>query len=400
MKFIRDIISEKRSAKPDSTPFPLPDGDDDSFQELAIPDQFDAPDADVGRAFAQPEQLPEPLIATSETNIFAPEVSPMVEDQHFDSVLNAWVNADESDGIDDGYDPNPVSVESEPMQAAPVTVEHPAPQGTLYLDSGSLRALKGGSPFDKLKNLESGRNDAISWKTTDAPVREPSEEKRLRHAMTAYDRAEAEPTPPTFSIVPSAPPTHVAEPANQRPLSEMPFVSVQQPARPEEILTDAGLQVPPPAAGRGSNRSGRVKTRLLGFNPESMGMASPFEKESSRADDGFPVAWLVVVAGPGRGASFALHDGVSRVGRGEDQSVCLNFGDNSISRENHISIAYDSEQNSFFVGQSGRSNIVRLNNKPLLSTEQVRNGDQIRVGETTLRLVAVCGENFSWAANA
>jgi FHA domain len=184
--------------------------------------------------------------------------------------------------------------------------------------------------------------------------------------------------------------------AHQPDLSEMPFVSVQPKGRADDVVSDAGLQVPPPAAGRGSSRSGRVKTRLLGFNPESLGLANPFEKAESRTSDAFPVAWLVVVDGPGRGASYALHDGVSRIGRGDDQTVCLNFGDNSISRENHLSIAYDAEQNAFYIGQSGRSNIVRLNNKPLLSTEQVRNGDQIRVGETTLRLAALCSEDFSW----
>jgi hypothetical protein len=183
-------------------------------------------------------------------------------------------------------------------------------------------------------------------------------------------------------------------------LDQMPFVSVQSPTRKADALPEAGFEVPPPSAGRGLNRSGRVKTRLLGFTADSLGMASPFEKADSRANDPFPAGWLVVVSGPGRGASFALHDGVSRVGRGEDQTVCLNFGDTSISRENHISIAFDAEQSAFFVGQSGRSNIVRLNNTPLLSTEQIRSGDQIRVGETTLRLVALCGETFSWTTHA
>jgi hypothetical protein len=176
-------------------------------------------------------------------------------------------------------------------------------------------------------------------------------------------------------------------------LNEMPYVSVDPtPAAPE-----ANFEAPPPAAGRGAARSGRVKTRLLGFNPDDLGISNPMERPEARARDLFPVGWLVVVAGPGRGNAFPLHDGVSRVGRADDQTISLNFGDNSISRENHISIAFDSEQSAFYVGQSGRTNIVRLNNKPLLSTEQIRSGDQIRVGETTLRLVALCGEDFTWA---
>ena len=182
----------------------------------------------------------------------------------------------------------------------------------------------------------------------------------------------------------------------------MPFVSVVKPgADPDEGGTaPGGIQVPPPAAGRGSAGSGRVKTRLLGFNPASLGVSDPFEKAASRQNRDFPVAWLVVVSGPGRGASFAIHDGVARIGRAADQSVPLTFGDTAISRENHASIAYDPDENAFYIGQSGKANIVRLNNKPLLSTEQLHSGDQIRVGETTLRLVALCNEDFRWNEGA
>ena len=104
----------------------------------------------------------------------------------------------------------------------------------------------------------------------------------------------------------------------------------------------------------------------------------------------------MVVSEMGRGASFSLQDGVTRVGRGTDQTVCLNFGDNSISRDNHVSIAFDSEQNKFFIGHSGKTNMVRVNNVPLLSTEELKNKDLIRLGETTLRFIAFCADDFSW----
>ena len=229
------------------------------------------------------------------------------------------------------------------------------------------------------------------------PMAETADDPRLGFARPVDERTLAGiKAPLVLNGAAALRPIH--EPTNQRSLKDMPFVSAAPVQQQDEIWTDGGLQMPPPGAGRGASRSGRVKTRLLGFNPDSM--ANPLEHAESKANDIFPVGWLVVVAGPGLGTSFSLHEGVSRVGRGEDQTVCLNFGDNSISRENHISIAFDAEQNAFYVGQSGRSNIVRLNNKPLLSTEQVRSGDQIRVGETTLRLVALCGDDFSWSAKS
>ena len=74
----------------------------------------------------------------------------------------------------------------------------------------------------------------------------------------------------------------------------------------------------------------------------------------------------------------------------------LDFGDNSISRENHAAIAFDAEQNVFFIGHGGKANLVRCNNMPVLSTQALSAGDRIRIGETTLRFVPLCGGDFSW----
>ncbi|WP_068312960.1 FHA domain-containing protein [Aliiruegeria sabulilitoris] len=145
----------------------------------------------------------------------------------------------------------------------------------------------------------------------------------------------------------------------------------------------------------------RAKTRLLGFQTADLAQKDPFAagpQAGPRVEQRFPVGWLVVVEGPGRGACFTLTNGVSSIGRGEDQSVCLDFGDGSISRSNHAAIAYDDETNCFFLGQGGKSNIVRLNGRPVLSTEDLSHADRIKIGETSLQFVAFCDEDFSWAA--
>lgn len=142
----------------------------------------------------------------------------------------------------------------------------------------------------------------------------------------------------------------------------------------------------------------RVRTRMLGFDHDAA-IVDPIDKAAAQASPQgarFPVAWIVVADGPGRGHSFTLHSGVSTIGRGDDQTVVLDLGDTSISREKHAAIAYDDEANSFFLGHGGKSNIVRLNGRPVLSTEDLRHGDMIRIGETTLRFVALCGDGFVW----
>ena len=40
----------------------------------------------------------------------------------------------------------------------------------------------------------------------------------------------------------------------------------------------------------------------------------------------------------------------------------------------------------FFLGHGGKANLVRLNDKPVLSTEEVSSSDLIRIGETSLIL--------------
>ncbi len=161
--------------------------------------------------------------------------------------------------------------------------------------------------------------------------------------------------------------------------------------------------VPAPAAGRAGRRAGRVKTRLLGFNRADAAAGDPFgiavEATATAQREKFPVGWLVIVEGPGVGHAFSIFTGASMIGRGEDQVIRLDFGDNSISRNNHAAVAYDEEQNKFYIGHGGKSNIIRRNARPVLSTEELHHADLLRIGETTLRFVALCGSDFQWQAS-
>lgn len=188
-----------------------------------------------------------------------------------------------------------------------------------------------------------------------------------------------------------------ATPAEESALVDLqPSSQAYQTAAGDE---DTSFEMPGPAVGRTGRRSGgRVKTRLLGFEHHDGGndpFAAP-AANSTTSETQFPVGWLVVIDGPGRGMSFALPSGVSSIGRGEDQAVRLDFGDTSISRSGHAMLAYDREQKKFFLGHGGKRNIVRLNDKPVLSTEELSGNDLVRIGETVLRFVAFCGPDFDW----
>jgi hypothetical protein len=154
---------------------------------------------------------------------------------------------------------------------------------------------------------------------------------------------------------------------------------------------------PDPEAAPPPSTSARAKTRILGFHSQELG-GDALAPDAAAAPRGpsFPAGWLVVVDGPGRGAHFAVSTQVSSIGRGADQDVALDFGDMNISRSGHASVLYDDEQNRFFIGHGNKANVVRRNGQPVLATEEMHDGDMIRIGKTTLRFVALCGPEFRW----
>ena len=141
------------------------------------------------------------------------------------------------------------------------------------------------------------------------------------------------------------------------------------------------------------------KTRLMGFDTSDGRVVDLFGEDKATTDTGrvqFPVALVMVTKGPGLGECFAIKSGMSQIGRGEDQAIRLDFGDMAISRENHAAVVYDPKEHSFLLGHGGKSNIVRLNGKPVVSTSDLTNGDEIEIGETRLRFVAICSATFNW----
>jgi hypothetical protein len=234
------------------------------------------------------------------------------------------------------------------------------------------------------------------------------EVKRLREALAA---ANPQPVPDPEPEVGAH--VHVARPNRvvkvKAPLPE----GIAPPSRSIWDLDDESQQ-PATAGVSGDNpeprRPTRTKTRVLGFEAsltpvvplfEDMGV-SPIPEAAPSPGKGyvmFPTGWLIIKDGPGKGASFALSQGISQIGRGSDQTIALDYGDMAISRQNHAAIAYDPATHLFHVGHGGKSNLVRLNGRPLLSTETAADGDEIQIGETTLVLKVLCTPEFNWSSH-
>lgn len=163
-----------------------------------------------------------------------------------------------------------------------------------------------------------------------------------------------------------------------------------QPAEPAQAAD---------ASARQASRARRNRTRIIGFEKSSGDIVDLFEQQAEATPKNYvqyPVGWLLVVDGPGHGHCFSLFAGMAQIGRGEDQSIQLDFGDTAISRNNHAAIVFDPDEKKFVLGHGGKANIVRLNGKPVISNADIGEGDMIKIGDTTLQLKVLCGADFDW----
>ena len=159
----------------------------------------------------------------------------------------------------------------------------------------------------------------------------------------------------------------------------------------------------PTEDGRGSLGQARAsslaavapkKTRIVGAG-ESHDDVSSQEEMLVREDP--VVGWLVIEQGPGRGNSLTIGAGMNSVGRGRDQRITIDFGDNTISSSKHFFVSFDPRSGEFGVHRGDGANLTYLNGAPLYASEKLESFAVVEVGSTTLRFVALCGENFNWS---
>lgn len=144
--------------------------------------------------------------------------------------------------------------------------------------------------------------------------------------------------------------------------------------------------------------------------PGDMGrtrLAQPGGGEGSVSSQGAEdpvVGWLVIVSGPGRGRSLIIGHGVNSIGRAPTERICIDFGDEKISRVGHAQITYDQRHRKFYVQHGGGVNLSYLSRSgqddeaPLLAPTELTGGEHLQIGDTVLRFVPLCGPDFDWVA--
>lgn len=107
------------------------------------------------------------------------------------------------------------------------------------------------------------------------------------------------------------------------------------------------------------------------------------------------VGFLVCTLGPHRGADFRLVSGRNFIGRAASMDVALT-DDETVSRERHALLTYDSKHNRFFLSPGQGRGITYLNNEPVETAQPIMAHDVIEVGNSQLIFLPLCGEKFQW----
>ncbi len=318
--------------------------------------------------------------------------------------------------VDQAPSNEPVAAIEQPKE--PETPKEPQePIRSAFVATALISKLKARAKAEKIQKTEPAKPSVAENASPEALPKAPDPATKAPDApvveltVSPQEEEPAPPPSPTIQTAVSDPP-QAKEPDNQiqdaPQLAAEPEQATVEPPQPEPVAVPGPVTVPsiddPGEGARKAKSTGRKpkarakKTRRLGFHT-SDGSSDPFAEKSTSpvaVEAKFPTGWVVITDGPGCGECFALSRGAHNIGRGEDQLIRLDFGDTSISRQDHAAIAYDAEENQFFLAQGGKANLIRLNGRPVLSNEILNHGDDLRIGQTTLRLIAVCGGTFSW----
>jgi hypothetical protein len=201
---------------------------------------------------------------------------------------------------------------------------------------------------------------------------------------------------PADRATPPPPPGSVTRPLDAPAAAQGGGSATRRVDAPEEMAEETMVPKSAETSGRDASGHARPKTRIHGYRGASRDEADASAMKSAPMVAPV-VGWLVVTAGPGRGASAGLLAGMNPIGRGDENAVQLDYGDDTISREPHAFVTYDDETRMFHLSHGGKTNLVRLNDAPVLSSETLKTGDTIRIGATSLRFVALCGVDFDWS---
>lgn len=115
--------------------------------------------------------------------------------------------------------------------------------------------------------------------------------------------------------------------------------------------------------------------------------------EKKNEQSNYVTGWLVCTEGKDRGKDYRIFRGNNFVGRDYDMDIRIE-NDGSISRRNHGSVVYEERESRFYVVPM--ENVIRLDGKLLDKAAELKSGQEILIGNTTLVFIAFCERDRRW----
>ena len=175
---------------------------------------------------------------------------------------------------------------------------------------------------------------------------------------------------------------------------KMPPLPVQ--AERTGIKKNAGDETISPDGKAQSATEAELKKNVRTIGDDRTRLVRPGQQKDKDKPASQVVGWVVVLRGPGKGASREIGYGNNPVGRSREAAINLDFADETISREKHCVLTYDPKSRQYFISPGESRNLVYLNDTPVLAPTVLSAGDKLGLGKTLLSFVPFCGADFDW----
>ncbi len=143
----------------------------------------------------------------------------------------------------------------------------------------------------------------------------------------------------------------------------------------------------------GAGGAGKTVSVQQASAPQERGKTVGLIKKSIGLDPA--VGFAICTEGPHKGEDFKLRAGRNFIGRSSQMDVALP-DDDTVSRENHALISYDTKNNAFLLIAGHGRGLTYCNKAQVEATLELNAYDVIEVGSSTLIFLPFCGERFQW----
>ncbi len=107
------------------------------------------------------------------------------------------------------------------------------------------------------------------------------------------------------------------------------------------------------------------------------------------------VGWIICVEGECKGESFNIKSGRNNIGRSLTNDIAL-AKEKSVSRERHAAITFEPNKKKFYIQSGESSGLTYVNDELIMMFTELKDYDEITLGESKYIFLRLCGDRFTW----